>query len=72
MNSSAPAMSHALDELVGHVDRLQRSLLFTHFRLEQGPISVYIADSRRARQGTKPTYSCRKTRSFYRSFKDPE
>jgi hypothetical protein len=24
-------------ELVGHADRLQRSLLFTHFRLEQGP-----------------------------------
>jgi hypothetical protein len=38
MYSSAPAMSHALQELVGHVDRLQRSLLFTHFRLEQGPI----------------------------------
>jgi hypothetical protein len=59
MNSSAPGMSHALEALVGHVDRLQRSLLFTHFRLEQGAYQhIYIADSRRARQGTKPTYSC--------------
>jgi hypothetical protein len=32
-------MSQALEELVGHVDWLERSLLFTHFRLEQGPIS---------------------------------
>jgi hypothetical protein len=58
LDSSATAMSRALEELVGHVDRLQRSLLFTHFGLEQGPISLYIADSRRARQGTKPMYSC--------------
>jgi hypothetical protein len=36
MDPSAPALSHALEELVGHVDRLQRSPLFTHFRLEQG------------------------------------
>jgi hypothetical protein len=36
MDSAAAAMSHAPEELVGHVDRLQRSLLFTHFRLEQG------------------------------------
>jgi hypothetical protein len=36
MDSSVTAMSHALEELVGHVDRLQRSPLFTHFRLEQG------------------------------------
>ena len=35
MYSSAPAMSHALKELVGHVD----PLLFRHFRLEQGPMS---------------------------------
>ena len=38
--SSAPAASHAPEEVVGHVDRLERSLLFRHFRLEQGPISV--------------------------------
>jgi hypothetical protein len=49
MDSSAPAMSHALEELVGHVDRLQRSLLFTHFRLEQGPISfIYRPSASRA------------------------
>jgi hypothetical protein len=29
-------MSRALEELVGHVDRLSRSLLVPHFRLEQG------------------------------------
>src|SRR5260221_11768312 len=39
------AMSDALEELVGHVDRLQRSLLFTHFRLEQGPISFIYRPS---------------------------
>jgi len=45
MYSSAPAMSHALEELVGDVDRLKRSLLFTHFRSEQGPISVIYRPS---------------------------
>ena len=49
MYSSAPAMFHALEELVGHVDRLQQSLLFTHFRLEQGPISfIYRPSAPRA------------------------
>jgi len=33
MYCSAIAMSHALEGLVGHVDWLQRSLIFTHFRL---------------------------------------
>jgi hypothetical protein len=46
MYSSAPAMSHALEELVGHVDRLQRSLLFTHSRLEQGADQLYISSIR--------------------------
>jgi hypothetical protein len=39
MYSSAPAMSHAMEQLVGHADRLRRSLLFTHFRPEQWPVS---------------------------------
>jgi hypothetical protein len=42
MCSSASAMPHALEQLVGHVDWLQRSLIFTHFELEQGSIS-YIS-----------------------------
>jgi hypothetical protein len=46
MDSSAPAMSHALEELVGHVERLQRSLLFTHFRLEQGADQLSISPIR--------------------------
>src|ERR1700734_3560922 len=45
MSSSAPAISHALEELVGHVNRPQRSLLFTHFRLEQGPSSIKYGPS---------------------------
>ena len=44
MYSSAPAMSRALEELVGHVDRPQRSLLFTHFRLELEIWSATAAD----------------------------
>jgi hypothetical protein len=40
MYSSATAMSHVPEEFVGHVDRLQRSLPFTHVRLEKGPIRV--------------------------------
>jgi hypothetical protein len=39
MYSSTSAMFHTLEELVGHVDRLQRSLLSTISRWEQGPIS---------------------------------
>ena len=45
MYSSAPAMSRALEELVGHVDRPQRSLLSTYFRPEQGPISAIYRPS---------------------------
>jgi hypothetical protein len=45
MYSSVPAMSRALEELVGHVDRPQRSLLFTYFRPEQGPISAIYRPS---------------------------
>ena len=37
--SSATAMSHALEELVGQFDLVQRSLLLTYVGLEQGPIS---------------------------------
>jgi hypothetical protein len=38
-----------LEELVGHVDRLQRSQLFTYFRLDQGPISfIYRPSAPRA------------------------
>jgi hypothetical protein len=49
MYSSASTMSHALEELVGHVDRLQRSLLLTHFLLEHGPISfIYRPSAPRA------------------------
>ena len=44
-NSSAPAMSHVLGKLVAHVDRLQRSLLFEHFRPEQGPINFIYRPS---------------------------
>jgi hypothetical protein len=49
MYSSAPAMSHVPEELVGHVNRLQGSLLFTYFRLERGPISfIYHPSAPRA------------------------
>jgi hypothetical protein len=40
MYSSAGAMSHALEELVGHVDWLQRSLILSNFGLDQWPIST--------------------------------
>ena len=43
MYSSAPAMSHAQEELVGHVNRPQRSLLFTYLRPEQGAHQLYIS-----------------------------
>jgi hypothetical protein len=43
MYSSTSAMFHTLEELVGHVDRLQRSLLFTHFRLGAGTDQLYIS-----------------------------
>jgi hypothetical protein len=49
MYSSAPVMSHVPEELVGHVNRLQGSLLFTYFRLERGPISfIYPPSAARA------------------------
>jgi hypothetical protein len=46
MHLSATAMSHALEELVGHVDRLQRSLIFSYFWLEQGADQQYISPIR--------------------------
>jgi hypothetical protein len=49
MYSSARAVFHVLEELVGHVDRLQRSLLFAHSRLDEGPISfIYRSSAPRA------------------------
>jgi hypothetical protein len=49
MYSSAPAMSHVSGELIGHVNRSQGGLLFTYFRLEQGPISsIYHPSAPRA------------------------
>jgi hypothetical protein len=59
MYSSAPAMSRAPEELVGHVDRLQRSPPFTHFRLEQGADQLIYRPSAPRRQGIKSTYSSR-------------
>jgi hypothetical protein len=57
-------MSHALEELVGHFDRVDRSLLFFYVGLEQGPISFNIAPASHTRQAIKPTCSLRNTRSF--------
>jgi hypothetical protein len=60
------AMSRAPEELVGHVNRLQRSLLFTYFRLEQGAHQLYMSSiratgvkesNRRIHRETWPAYS---------------
>jgi hypothetical protein len=53
-------MSHALKELVGQFDCVQRSLLFIFVGLEQGRTALYIAHPRHARQGINPTYLLRK------------
>jgi hypothetical protein len=65
MYSSARAMSHALEELVGYFDRLQRSLLFTHFRPEQGLDQRYISSIRATgvKESNRRIY--RETRSAY-------
>jgi hypothetical protein len=74
MYSSAPALSRALEELVGHVDRFQRSLLFTHFRLEQGPISfIYRPSAPRASRNQIDVFieKRRLLIVFYRIYRSP-
>jgi hypothetical protein len=47
--SAATAVSHALKELVGQFDCVQRSLIFIYVGLEQGPNSfIYRSSSPRA------------------------
>jgi hypothetical protein len=59
--SAATAMSHALKELFGQFDWVQRSLLILYVGLEQGGRSaLYIAHPRHAGQGINPAYSLRK------------
>jgi hypothetical protein len=55
-------MSHALKELLGQFDCIQRSPIFLYVGLEQGPTSSYIAHPHHARQGSNPTYSSRKAK----------
>jgi hypothetical protein len=65
MYSSAPAMSYAPEELVGHVNRLQRSQFFAYFRLEQEAHQLYIStihaaavkeSNRRIHREMRPAY----------------
>jgi hypothetical protein len=65
---SVGATSHGPEELVGHIERLERSLFFRISGRSSGRTTIYIADPRRTRQGAKPTCSCRNTRPFYYSF----
>jgi hypothetical protein len=43
--SSVTTTSHALEDFVGHVEWFQRSLIFAHSRLEQGPTSYIYGRS---------------------------
>jgi hypothetical protein len=46
---SATALSHALEELVGQFDSVQRSLLLIYVGLEQGAHQLYISPIRATR-----------------------
>jgi hypothetical protein len=60
LHSAVTAMSHALKDLLGQFDGVQRSLIFIYVGLEQGPTAVlYIADPPHGRQEVKSTYSSR-------------
>ena len=62
MYSSASAMSHALEELVGHVDRLQRRQPSRISGWSRGRSALYIVHPRHVRQGIKSTHSSRNAR----------
>lgn len=58
--SSEPVMSRVPEELVGHVNRLQRSLFFTYCLREQGAHQLYISSPYApGRQAIKLTHSSR-------------
>jgi hypothetical protein len=58
---AAIAAADALNEICGHFDWAQRSLIFIYVGLAQGLISyIYIAHSRHGSQAIKSTHSSQK------------
>jgi hypothetical protein len=64
MYSSAPAMFHALEELVGHIDRLQQSA-FHAFPAGAGADQLYISSIRATGVKESNRRIHRETRSAY-------